>query len=239
MPFSQKPTDFIHIRQLKVDCIIGIYPKELKKEQPVVIDARIGMDLSRAGRTGKIGYTCDYELIANEISILLKFRRYRLLEAAAEEIASMLFGVHKMVESLELSLEKPQALPGLAQGAAIEISRNRRDYPVRNESASFGEVDVLLETKDAGMYLLHIHQDKEIPLHYHRIMRELEWRVQGDILRNDKKIQKLSPVEWAFEQKHSYRNIGKKTATLFWCDVPAFNREDEIVVSKDSRPGST
>ena len=230
MPFSGKPTDCIHIRKLKVDCIIGIYPKELKKEQVVIADLRIGMDLSRAGRSGKISYTCDYEQIAKEISILLRFRRYRLLEAAAEEIAAMLFGVHKKIESLRLRLEKPQALIGLAQSAAIEISRRRCDYPLQNENASFGEVDILLETKDAGLYLLHIHEGNEIPMHYHRIMRELEWRVRGEILRNNTRMQDLSPVEWAFEQRHAYKNIGKQTATLFCCDVPAFIPEDEIAV---------
>lgn len=223
-------TDFIHISRLKVDCIVGIYPAELKKEQPVIADIRLGLNLSHAGRTGKIGYTCDYEQIANEVTALLHFRRFRLLEAAAEEIAAMLFGVHGKIETLELRLEKPEALHHLAATAAVEVFRSRSDYPRKKESARFGEVEVLLETKDAGLYLLHIHEGKAIPLHYHKIMREMEWRVCGEIMRNNRLLKGLSPVEWAKNQQHSYKNIGKQTATLFCCDVPAFIREDEILV---------
>jgi dihydroneopterin aldolase len=222
--------DSIHISGLKVDCIIGIYPEELKKQQPVIADIRLGLNLSHAGRTGKIGYTCDYEQIANEVIALLKFRCFRLLEAAAEEIAAMLFGVHGKIETLELRLEKPEALRHLAASAAIEISRSRSDYPRKKESTGFGEVEILLETRDAGLYLLHIHEGKEIPLHYHKIMREMEWRVCGDIMRNNERLKGLSPVEWAKNQQHTYKNIGKHTATLFCCDVPAFIREDEILV---------
>lgn len=227
--------DQIHIKKLRVDCIVGIYPKELKKPQPLFADVRLGLDLSLAGRSGKISATCDYQRVANEISYLLKFRRYRLLEMAAEEIAAMLFGVHKNIQTINLRLEKPRALPQLAKSAAVEIDRTRSDYPVRNEQAVFGHVDILLETAEAGLYLLHIGPGKAIPLHFHRVMRELEWRVSGHLLRNGKRLKNLSPIAWKKLQKHSYRNAGKETATLFCCDVPPFIPEDEILVSPDKR----
>ena len=152
--------DFIHLKKLRVDCIVGIYPEELKQSQPRFVDVRLGLNLAPAGRTGKIALTCDYELVANEISHLLKFRRYRLLEAAAEEIAAMLFGVHRTVQSIELRLEKPQALPHLAKSAAVEICRRRSDFSCTKESAVFCHVDILLENAYAGLYFLHIEKGK-------------------------------------------------------------------------------
>ena len=100
----------------------------------------------------------------------------------------------------------------------------------------FGNVDILLETADAGLYLLHIDKGKSIPLHYHRVMRELEWRVGGQILRNGKRIKKMAPKAWKKLQQHNYENTGKQTAILFCCDVPAFIPEDEILVDPPKSP---
>ena len=231
MASGRKLIDYIHINQLLIKCVIGIYPEELKAEQPVFADVRLGLNVSQAGRSGKISHTCDYERIANEISTLLKFRRYRLLEMAVEEVSAMLFGVHEKIEIVELRLEKPMALRNRAKSAAIEIRRCRQDFPRKKEKASFGDVDVLLETADAGLYLLNIHKGNEIRLHYHEVMRELEWRVSGDIMRNGEKMMGYDAVTWAKKQQHTYKNIGQQCATLFCCDVPAFVPEDEITVT--------
>lgn len=231
----RRSTDYIVLKRLRVDCIIGIYPHELHKPQPIIVDVRLGLDLSQAGRSGKISHTYDYQAIAREIAELLIFRRYRLLEAAAEEICAMLFGVHPRLQSIQLSLEKPKAMLKRAQAAAIAIRRLRRDYQRSQERTRFGSAEVLLETDDAGLYLLHIEQNKGIPLHYHKVMRELEWRVRGRILRNGRLLTGMSPVAWAAFERHCYQNIGARTATLFCCDVPRFIPEDEIRVMDDGK----
>ena len=228
--------DWIHLKKLRVECIVGIYRKELKKPQPLILDVKLGIDLSVAGRSGKISTTCDYERVAHEIRLLLRFRRYRLLEVAAEEIAAMLLGIHQNVQSVWLRIEKPQALPTLTKCAAVEISRTRENFPIETEESVFGHVDILLETADAGLYLLHIDKGKSIPLHYHRVMRELEWRVGGQILRNGKRIKKMAPKAWKKLQQHNDENTGKQTAILFCCDVPAFIPEDEILVDPPKSP---
>ena len=136
-------------------------------------------------------------------------------------------------------LKKPDALRHRgAQGAAVEINRSRNEFPVKAEPASFGEVDVLLETSEAGLYLLHIEPGKEIPLHHHQIMREVEWLVRGNVLRNREPLKKLSPALWQKAEEHSYRNVGSERATLFCCDIPPFISADEIVGKKRS-PGNT
>src|SRR5690606_5802324 len=104
-----------------------------------------------------------------------RFRRYRLLEMAAEELSAMIFGVHPSVEGLTLQLTKPRALEGRAASASIRVSRRPEDYPQRHEANDFGTVDVLFESREAGLYLLHVDPGKCIPSHYHQVMRELEW----------------------------------------------------------------
>jgi len=222
--------DAIEIRGLRVGCVVGVRPDERLGEQPLDLDLRLLLDLRRAGRSGRIGDTCDYDQVAEQVHALLKFRRYRLLEAAAEEIAAMLLGVHRTVLQVEVRLEKPRALLGRAQGASVKIRRRTEDLALREERTDFGRAQVLLETQDAGLYLLHIDPGASIPPHRHEVMRELEWRVAGDLERCGRPMTGLSPMEWPRGHVHGYRNLGTAPATLFCCDVPPFDPADEIRV---------
>jgi dihydroneopterin aldolase len=231
--FTAVARDTIELEGLRVDCVLGVYPDERDREQPVRVDLRMGLDLVPAGRSASIGDTIDYDRAATEIAALLRFRRYRLLENAAEELAAMLFGVHPRVEELELRVTKPQALAGRAASAAIRIARRRDDFVRRREPAGFGgEVDVLLETKEAGLYLLHVAAGRAIPLHHHRVMRELEWLVRGTLHQGDQPVPSFRPVEWPHGQAHGYHNQGSEPATLFCCDCPVFIPADEIEVER-------
>jgi FolB domain-containing protein len=220
--------DTIEVRGLALQCVVGVRPDEREREQPVCLDLELGLDLSRAGRSGRIHETCDYDRVANEVIALLRFRRYRLIESAVEEIAAMLLGVHAPLQRVRVRLEKPEALQGRAAGASVSIERERDDARLRHETTRFGRVDILLETRDAGLYLLHVDPGLEIPRHHHRVMRELEWLVEGELHQDGRLIAPVQPVAWDRGQAHSYQNRSQLPATLFCCDVPPFIPQDEI-----------
>lgn len=223
--------DNIEIDDMRLRCIVGVRPDEREREQEVRVDMRLGLDLAAAGRTSRIGATIDYCEVTRETIALLQFRRYRLIENAAEEVAAMLFGVHPRLRTLELRLAKPAALAGHAASAAVRLARTREDYPRRFETKSWGEVEVLLETREAGLYLLHIDPAREIPRHHHRIMQELEWLVRGRLEQEGKALPPVEPVTWSHGEVHSYRNPGRARATLFCCDCPPFIPSDEIEIA--------
>lgn len=222
--------DAICIDALGVDCIIGVYPEERTQAQPLSLDLRLSGDLSRPGYSGRLSDTCDYDRLSEEVGQLLRFRGYALLEMAAEELAAMIFGLHPWVEALWLRMAKPKALAGRAQSAAVEIRRSRADYPRAFETSVFGTVDVLFESKGAGLYLLNVDPGKEIPAHYHKQMDELEWLVSGTLERDGQPIVAPSVVRWPKGQVHRYYNASDEVATLFCCDVPPFIPSDEIEV---------
>ncbi len=227
--------DRIFIEELRVDCIVGIYPRERKQPQPLLIELELGLDTAEAAYTGRIAATCDYARVADELATLLDFRRYKLLEMAAEELAAMLFGVHPMLTDLRLRLRKPEALRGRARAAGVEIARSARDFPRTREANDFGEVEILYETKEAGLYLLHVDPGREIPAHYHDVMRELEWLVDGELERDGERLRGFTPAVWRKQQVHRYVNVGARRATLFCCDTPPFVPHDEIVVNRRGR----
>ncbi|MEM6995056.1 MAG: dihydroneopterin aldolase [Myxococcota bacterium] len=220
--------DSIEIDALQLDCIVGVRPEERDAEQTIVVDLKVGLDLHPAGRSSRIAETVDYDHATRQIAALLKFRRYWLIENAAEECAAMLFGVYPMVDTVELRIAKPRALVGRAAAAAVRIARTREDYVRGHETTAWGEVEILLETRDAGLYLLHVDGGKEIPRHHHKVMRELEWLVRGELLGSNDAVSTGTPVVWPRGKAHSYRNATPERATLFCCDCPPFIPADEI-----------
>lgn len=224
--------DTIELEGLVLECVLGVFPRERERDQPVRVDLKMSLDLSTAGRSASISDTIDYDRTADEITALLRFRRYRLLENAAHEVAAMLFGVHPTLQQLELRLAKPQALAGRAEAAAVVVRRQRSEFESRREPARFGEVDVLLETREAGLYLLHVAAGQQIPPHHHRVMRELEWLVRGTLHQDGEPVPPSRPIEWSHGQVHAYVNEGSGVATLFCCDCPPFIPADEIVLKQ-------
>lgn len=222
-------TDRVRIQDLHVDCIIGIFGSERQEPQSVVVDIVFDVDLRTAGRTGRICATVDYGQVAVEVAALLEFRRYQLLEAAVEELAAMLLGLHPAAVAVELTLRKPAALARFGAVAQVSIRRERTDFPRRHEASRFGEVEVLLETREAGLYLLHVEAGKAIPSHRHAVMRELEWLVAGQLTQRGKNVELVQPQSWARDKVHDYLNPSSARATLFCCDTPPFIPEDEIL----------
>lgn len=224
--------DTIELHGLTLECILGVLPREREEPQTVRVDVKMRLDLVPAGQTGQIASTIDYDQVATLIGAMLRFRRYRLLENAAHEICAMLLGIFAPLCEVELRVKKPFALLGRAESAAVTVVRTRDDFERRHEVSTFGEVDVLLETKEAGLYLLHVAAGRQIPRHHHRVMRELEWLVAGELCRGGQRVPLASPVERTYEQPHEYRNDSDAVATLFCCDVPPFIPEDEIVLGQ-------
>jgi FolB domain-containing protein len=229
--------DTIHVEDLVVECIVGILPEERTRPQPLHVDVTLHLALDLAARTGRLADTVDYARVADEIQALLEFRNYQLLERAVEELCAMILGVHPEVSAVDLRLRKPRGLTGRARSVGVAVHRARADFPRRREAPAYGAVEILLETSEAGLYLLHVDPGQAIPPHHHLVMRELEWLVEGQVLRDGVALAAsapLAPQVWPRGQIHTYENAATMRATLFCCDVPAFIRSDEIVVDRES-----
>lgn len=119
--------DWIRIRGLSVECIVGIRSYERVRRQPVHVHLRLGANLSSAAASGDLEDTADYAFIARAVSELLHFRRYHLLEHAGAEIIALLFARFSLLEEIEVELEKPEALAGIARSASVLLTRKRQD----------------------------------------------------------------------------------------------------------------
>jgi dihydroneopterin aldolase len=223
--------DVIRINTLELACIVGVLPRERWRQQIVRIDLSLMLDLSHAGRSGRIMQTCDYAQVADELSALLKFHEYKLVEVATEELAAMLFGLHPIVQGVAIQLEKPAALGGRARSCAVHIERRRLDFPASREDTSYGERSVLLETHEAGLYLLSIEPGNSLEPDSEPSLRRLSWLASGELHQGDSRLSATEPI--ASWNKASIINRSQRTAALFVCITRLDNQLPERAVPSD------
>jgi FolB domain-containing protein len=202
--------DKVSITGLELACIVGVRPAERRRRQRVRLSITLELDLSRAGISERIANTVDYSQVAEEVTELLCFREYRLVETATEEIAAMLLGVHPRAQKVSVTLEKPEALRGRAAHGSVSIERVQR--AARRVARSFGEEEVLLETADATLSILHVAPGRTLEEVLARPGRRLGWLLGGQ-LGGD------THDPHALERALAARNEGTENASVFLCSA--------------------
>jgi dihydroneopterin aldolase len=211
-------SDRIIIDALEVECIVGIRPAERVRKQHVRVHLDLGLDLSGAGKSGRIAHTVDYSRVATEITNLLQFRAYKLIEVATEELAASLLALHPALERVTLRLEKPEALRGRARLAAVEITRTRAGFTPKRVASAFGELVVIHESDEARLSLAHLGPGKTLT-QSDASVRRLEWLVFGRLLESNTELYAhTARVREAGVVAH-FENPGSENASLFCCET--------------------
>lgn len=119
----KSPFGILGIHQHQISCIIGVYPEEHQKEQVLMIDAKIKVDLSPCIASGQLQDTVDYESIANICKDLAQKNHYHLLENLASDILKEFFHRFPAVWAW-VCIKKPSAIPD-ADYAFVELEQYR------------------------------------------------------------------------------------------------------------------
>ncbi len=81
--------DLIYVRNLRVDCVIGVFEWERRIRQTVAIDLDIAADIARAARADRIEDTVDYKAIAKRVIEFVNQSQFQLVETLAEKVAAI------------------------------------------------------------------------------------------------------------------------------------------------------
>jgi FolB domain-containing protein len=206
--------DSIHISGIELMCIVGIRPAERRRRQRIRLSVELEVDLARAGVTERIANSVDYSVVTDEIAQLLRFRQYRLVETATEEVSAMLLGVHPTVERVSVTLEKPEALRGRAAWGGVSISRSRRSS--RTAPEPYGASELLLETAEATLFLHHVEPGHSLAERAPRDTPRLGWLVSGQ-LGEKPVVSHHDPRE--LDRILTVKNHAGERATVFLCGL--------------------
>jgi dihydroneopterin aldolase len=82
--------DTVYLRDLKVECIIGIYDWERRLRQTLYIDLDLAADIRRAAASDDIKDTLDYKAISKRVQQFAGESSFQLVETLAEKIADII-----------------------------------------------------------------------------------------------------------------------------------------------------
>jgi len=122
-------TDYVSVRDLTVQAVIGVHDWEREIEQRLVVSVDMQTDVRAAAASDDLADALDYSAVAETIAAVLREGKFRLIETAAERVAGRLLADYPL-SWLRLELRKPIAgapAPGAlpAYTAAITIERTR------------------------------------------------------------------------------------------------------------------
>lgn len=115
--------DKIHIRDLRARCILGISKEEREKEQEIILNITLYLDLRAAGTSDDINDTVDYKKIKQEVLAVVESSAFYLVERLAETVAELCLKT-PAIEAVTVAVDKPGALR-FAHSVAVEITRSR------------------------------------------------------------------------------------------------------------------
>jgi FolB domain-containing protein len=124
--------DEIRIRDFVIPCTIGIYPEEALRTQALRLNLVLFLDTSVAARSGQLGQSVDYSVLVKEIRFILTQGHFRLLESAAEALATFILAPNPLdilrvaCDAVEIEIIKPEALNGVSI-PAIRIFREKEE----------------------------------------------------------------------------------------------------------------
>ncbi len=119
---AEPAPDRIHIRDLLVRCIIGVFDHERTEKQDIVLNITMHTDLSRAGRSDDLRDTIDYKAVKKDVLHAVESSEFQLVERLAERVAEIVLG--HGVSRVDVTVDKPGALR-FARSVAVEITRTR------------------------------------------------------------------------------------------------------------------
>ena len=79
--------DTVYLRDLKVDCVIGIYDWERRVRQTLYIDIDLATDIRKAAGSDDIKDTLDYKAVSKRIQQFVGESSFQLVETLAEKLA--------------------------------------------------------------------------------------------------------------------------------------------------------
>ncbi|MDY6872549.1 MAG: dihydroneopterin aldolase [Chloroflexota bacterium] len=117
--------DKIFIKNLRVSGILGIHQHEQETPQPIMINAAVLADITKAAKNDNIHQTINYATMAREIIKLVKSSHFFTVEALISAIADMILQ-DKRIGEVWLRVEKPNAVAD-TDSVGVEITRLRGD----------------------------------------------------------------------------------------------------------------
>lgn len=112
------------LKNLRIDCVIGVYAHERDEPQPLFVDLEVDYDFARAAESDALADALDYDRIAAGLTEVAREGRFTLLEALAEASVAYCLETFPPVTAVRLEIRKPRAVEA-ADASFVRVERRR------------------------------------------------------------------------------------------------------------------
>lgn len=170
--------DEICIKGLRLFGYHGVYPEEEERGQDFYIDLKLFLSTQAAGISDELEDSISYEEVCEFVTAEFKKKRYRLIEAVAENLSCALFRKYTGLSELELKLSKPEApLDAVFEDVSVTIRRKKHVVYI---AYGANEGDSLRQIEDSIAMI-----DKDPFCKVVRMTRPIQSTPYGDVVQND------------------------------------------------------
>jgi dihydroneopterin aldolase len=121
-------SDHIRVHRLAIFARHGVLAEEAVIGQRFFISLDAAVDTRAAGATDDLTKSVSYADMADVVVNIATTRRFKLLEALAEAIATEILASFPLVEAIMVRVDKPSApVPHVLDNVSVEITRSRAD----------------------------------------------------------------------------------------------------------------
>ena len=107
----------------------GALKEEKELGQRFIVDAKLYIDLKKAGKTDDLDHTVNYKDIYETIKEIVENEQYNLLEALAERICGDILNSFDAIQRIDVKIRKPETpVAGIFDYFAVQIERGRKYY---------------------------------------------------------------------------------------------------------------
>ena len=101
----------ISIVDLEITCIIGILPNERVKEQTLLLNINLDVDIGDSTFADDINETIDYTTIAEMATQLASTKKYNLIESFCRDLNNLFLETFQAIKKTRISVKKPNGIP--------------------------------------------------------------------------------------------------------------------------------
>ena len=145
--------DKISIRGLEVFANHGVFKEENVLGQKFIVNAELVCDTRSAGKEDNLEKSVNYAEVCNLITKVMRNNTFKLIEAAAENIAEKILLEYDLIREVTITLKKPWA-PIMMSVDTVEVSITRKWHRAyialgSNMGDSKGHLDGAVKELDA------------------------------------------------------------------------------------------
>ena len=114
----------IKLKDLTLDCYLGVYDFEHKAKRPIVINIEIDYSDESSCRSDNLSDTLDYDIIIKQIKDLIADKRFDLIEKLAFDILQVVFNTDEKIIKAVVTVDKPKIIEEI-KSTSVTLTRKR------------------------------------------------------------------------------------------------------------------